>query len=66
MDSIVNNNNLINSPKQIIKYIGHYLVRPVITEYKITFFNSSIIKFGLKNSDFINKIFLTFDITTFI
>ena len=66
MDVYVNSDNLFNSPKQIAKYIGRYLARPAITEYRITFFNSSIVKFGFKNPDFKNKIFLTLDITTFI
>ena len=62
----VNSDNLINNPKQIAKYIGHYLARPPIAEYRITFFNSSIVKFWFKNPDSNNKIFLTLDINTFI
>ena len=62
----VNSDNLINNPKQIAKYIGRYLARPAIAEYRITFFNSSIVKFWFKNPDSNNKIFLTLDINTFI
>jgi len=66
MDVYVNSDNLINNPKQIVKYIGCYLARPAISEYRITFFNSSIVKFWFKNPDSKNKILLSLDITTFI
>ncbi|MCB8564529.1 transposase [Fusobacterium ulcerans] len=57
-----NSDNLINNPEEITKYIGSYLARPAIAEYRITFFNSSIVKFWFKNLDSNNKIFLTLDI----
>ncbi|WP_130892366.1 transposase [Fusobacterium ulcerans] len=50
----------------MVKYIRCYLARPAISEYRITFLNSSIVKFWFKNPDSKNKILLSLDITTFI
>lgn len=43
-----NSDNLINNPKEITKYIGSYLARPAIAEYRITFLILPLLNFGLK------------------
>lgn len=61
----VNSNNIINNIHNIAKYLGRYLARPAIAEYRITFFDSKNITFWYQKPDNDDKIFITLSLRDF-
>ena len=50
----------------IAKYIGRYLARPAIAEYRIIFFNEKIVKFWYQSPDSKKKITITLTLEKFL
>lgn len=62
----VKSDKKINNIFEIAKYIGRYLARPAIAEYRITDITDSYITFWYQKPDSPKKIFLTLPMTQFI
>ncbi|WP_281832958.1 IS91 family transposase, partial [Propionigenium maris] len=55
----VNAKSKVGNFKIIAKYIGRYLARPAVADYRIIFFNSKIVKFWYQNPDSKKKLIIT-------
>ena len=54
----VNSENFVNNIENIAKYLGRYLARPAIADYRIVSFNHDFVKFWFYTPDFaIKRIF---------
>lgn len=62
----VNSDKKINNIFEIAKYIGRYLARPAIAEYRITNITDSTVTFWYQKPDSSKKIYLTLPIDQFI
>ncbi|WP_432205594.1 transposase (plasmid) [Cetobacterium somerae] len=62
----VKSDKKINNIFEIAKYIGRYLARPAIAEYRITDITDSSVTFWYQKPDSPKKIFLTLPMTQFI
>lgn len=62
----VNAKSEVGNSKIIAKYIGRYLARPAIAEYRIVSFNNEFVKFWFKDPDSTKKQYLTLTIDNFI
>lgn len=62
----VNSEKRINNIFKIAKYIGRYLARPAIAEYRITNITNSNVTFWYQKPDSNKKIYLTLSISQFI
>ncbi len=62
----VNTKSKVGNSKTIAKYIGRYLARPAIAEYRIIFFNSKMVKFWYQESDSKKKITMTLTMEKFL
>lgn len=62
----VNANSKVGNSKTIAKYIGRYLARPAIAEYRIIFFNSNIVKFWYQSPNSKKKLTITLTMETFL
>ena len=58
--------NTINNPKGLIKYLGRYLARPAIAEYRILNYDGSSVTFWYEDLESRNKVTLTLPINEFI
>ena len=56
----------MGNSKIIAKYIGRYLARPAIAEYRIVSFDDEFVKFWFKDPDSSKKQYLTLTIDNFI
>ena len=62
----VNAESRVGNSKVIAKYIGRYLARPAIAEYRIIFFNEKIVKFWYQSPDSKKKITITLTLEKFL
>lgn len=62
----VNAESKVGNSKIIAKYIGRYLARPAIAEYRITSFNDQLVTFWFKRPDSDSKEYLTLPMEKFI
>lgn len=62
----VNADSQINNIFNIAKYLGRYLARPAIAEYRIIDFNENFVKFWYKLPDSDNKLHLTLTMEEFL
>lgn len=62
----VNAKTEIQNPKQVAKYIGRYLARPAIAEYRITYFNDDIVKFWYEDAKDKKRYHLTLSMEDFL
>jgi hypothetical protein len=62
----VNAESRVGNSKVIAKYIGRYLARPAIAEYRIIFFNEKIVKFWYQNPDSKKKLTITLSMKKFL
>lgn len=62
----VNADSQINNIFNIAKYLGRYLARPAIAEYRIIDFNKEFVKFWYKLPDSDNKLHLTLSMEEFL
>lgn len=62
----VNSDKKINNIFEIAKYIGRYLARPAIAEYRITNITDSTVTFWYQKPDSSKKIYLTLPMAQFI
>ena len=57
----------VNSPKGIVKYLGRYLARAPIAEYKITYYDNEKVTFFFNDlADDKKKKYVTMDIDKFV
>ena len=57
----------VNSPKRIVKYLGRYLARAPIAEYKITYYDNEKVTFFFNDlADDKKKKYVTMDIDKFV
>lgn len=62
----VNSENFVNNIENIAKYLGRYLARPAIADYRIVSFNHDFVKFWFQSPDSDKKNFLTLETKNFI
>lgn len=62
----VNAESQVGNSKNIAKYIGRYLARPAIAEYRIISFNDKIVNFWFKEAESNSKKFLTLSMGVFL
>ncbi|MFR4904387.1 MAG: transposase [Fusobacterium sp.] len=62
----VNSENFVNNIENIAKYLGRYLARPAIADYRIVSFNHDFVKFWFQTPDSNKKNFLILETKKFI
>ena len=62
----VNAESKVGNSKTVAKYIGRYLARPAIAEYRIIFFNSKIVRFWYQKPDSKKRFTLTLSMEKFL
>lgn len=62
----VNAESRVGNSKNIAKYLGRYLARPAIAEYRIISFNDKIVKFWFKETDSNRRKHLTLTMDIFL
>ena len=62
----VNSENFVNNIENIAKYLGRYLARPAIADYRIVSFNHDFVKFWFQTPDSDKKNFLILETKKFI
>lgn len=62
----VNTESVVSNSKTIAKYLGRYLARPAIAEYRITSFNDKVVTFWFKDPDSDKKKYITLTMEKFL